>query len=123
MNQRVGMDRGGEIVLQAAGEVKRVFGRHVFDALEQFGIAVPADFNAAEQIGFRACHLEQALRFEDGLAAENIGVRLETDLGAAPVVDLAEVFELAFRLAALEHHFVKLLAARDLDFETRTTAR
>ena len=35
MHQRVGVDRGGEIILQAAGEVKAVLGRHVLDALQQ----------------------------------------------------------------------------------------
>ena len=119
MHQRVGVDRGGEIVLQAAGEVEAVLGRHVVDALEQRRLAAPADFDAAEQIGLRARHLEQALRLEGGLGAENLGVGLEADLGAAAVVDLAEVFELALGVAALERHAVELLAARDLDLEPR----
>ena len=119
MHQRVGVNRGGEIILQAAGEVKLVLGRHVFDALEQRRVAAPADFDAAEQIGLRARHLEQALRLEGGLGAENVGVRLEADGRAAAVVDLAEVFELALGMAALEHHPIELLAARDLDLEPR----
>ena len=119
MHQRVGMDRGGEIILETTGEVKRRFRRNIVDALEQFRRAVPADFDAAEQIGLRARHLEQALRFERGLGAENFGVRLEADGGAAAVVDLAEVLELALGMAALERHLVELLAARDLDLEQR----
>ena len=51
MHQGVGMDRRAEIILQAAGKVETVLGRHIVDALEQFGIAAPADFDAAEQIG------------------------------------------------------------------------
>ena len=119
MHQGVGVDRGGEIILQAAGKVKAVLGRHVLDALEQRRVAAPANFDAAEQIGLRARHLEQPLRLEGGLGAENLAVRLEADLGAAAVVDLAEVFELALGMTALERHAVELLAARDLDLEPR----
>ena len=79
-------------------------------------------FDAAEQIGFRARHLEQALRLEGGLGAENVGVGLEADAGAAAVVDLAEIFELALGMAALETHPVELLAARDLDLESEERA-
>ena len=118
MHQRVGVDGGGEIILQAAGKVESVLGGHVLDALQQLRIAAPADFDAAEQIGFRARHLEQALRLEGGLGAEDIAVRLEADAGAAAVVDLAEVFELALGMAALETHPVEFLAARDFDLET-----
>ena len=92
---------------------------HVLEPLQQFGIAAPADFDAAEQIGLGARHLEQALRLEGGLGAEDLGVRLEADSGAAAVVDLAEVFELALGMAALERHAIELLAARDLDLEPR----
>src|SRR6185312_3290955 len=119
MHQRVGMDGGREVILQAAGEVEGVFRRHIFDALEQLRCAAPADFDAAEQIRLGARHLEQALRLEGGLRAENLRIRLEADPGAAAVVDLAEVLELAFGMAALECHAVELLAARDLDLEPR----
>ncbi len=76
-------------------------------------------FDAAEQIGLRARHLEQPLRLEGGLGAENLGVGLEADAGAAAVVDLAEVLELALGMTALERHLVEFLAARDLDLEER----
>src|ERR1700722_15981026 len=99
--------------------MKAVLGGHVLDALEQFRRAVPANLDAAEQIGLRARHLEQPLRLEDGLGAENLAVRLEADLGAAAVVDLAKIFELALGMTALERHAVELLAARDLDFQPR----
>ncbi len=65
-------------------------------------IAVPADLDAAEQIRLRARHLEQALRLERRLGAEDVGVGLEADAGAAAVADLAEVLELALGMAALE---------------------
>ena len=34
MHQRVGVDRGGQIILQAAGEVEGRFRRNILDALE-----------------------------------------------------------------------------------------
>ena len=119
MHQRVRVDRGCEIILQAAGEMEFVLGGHILDALEQLGRAAPADFDAAEQIGLRARHLEQALRLEGRLRTENIGIGLEADFGAAAVVDLAEVFELALGMAALEIHPIELLAAGDFDLEPR----
>src|SRR4051794_26800239 len=113
------MDGRAEIVLQAPGKVKAVLGRDILEAPQQFGIAAPADFDAAEQIGLRPRHLEQALRLERGFAAENLGVRLEADFGAAAVVDLPEVLELALGMAALERHAIEFLASRDLDLEPR----
>jgi hypothetical protein len=90
--------------------------------LQQRGIAAPADFDAAEQIGLGARHLEQPLRLERGLGAENLGVGLEADGGAAPVVDFAEVFELALGMAALERASCRAFGARDLDLEPRDRA-
>src|SRR6185437_16063819 len=119
MHQRVGVNRGAEIILQAAGKMEFVFGRHVLDALEQLRSAAPADFDAAEQIGLRARHLEQALRLERRLRPENIGIGLEADFGAAAVVDLAEILELALGVATLEIHPIELLAAGNFDFEPR----
>src|SRR5260370_4721932 len=119
MHQRVGVNSGAEIILQAACEVEAVFGRNVFDALEQRRVAAPADLDAAEQIGLGTGHLEQALRLERGLGAENLRVGPEADFSAAAVVDLAEVFELALGMAALERPAIELLAAGDLGLETR----
>src|SRR5262249_4112426 len=119
MHQRVGMDGSGEIILQTSGEVEAVFGRHVLDALEQLRRALPADLDAAEQVRLRARHLEQALRLEGRLRTENFGIRLEADAGAATVIDLAEVLELALGMAALKAHTIELLAARDFDLEAR----
>ena len=47
--------------------------------------------------------------------AENLRVGAEADFGAAPVRRLAGILQFGFRLAALECHPVKLLAARDFD--------
>jgi len=61
----------------------------------------------------RRCGLKTAL------APKNLAVRLEADPRAAAVVDLAEVFQLALGMAALERHAIELLTARDLDLEPR----
>src|SRR5947209_17447631 len=119
MHQRVGMDRGRQIVLQAAREMEAVFGGNVFDSLQKLRRATPADLDTAEKIGLGARHLEQALRLEGRLGAEDVGIRLEADARAAAIVDLAEVFELALGMAALEGHAIELLAARDFDLEPR----
>ncbi len=55
---------GGEIILQAAGEVQRALRPDASIALEQLLRAGPADFDAAEQIGLGARHAEQARRIE-----------------------------------------------------------
>ena len=119
MHQGVGMNGGGEIVLQSTGEVKGVLGRHIVKTLQQFRIAAPADLDAAEQVGLGAGHLEQPLRLEGGLGAENLSVGPKADPGAAAVVDLAEVLELALGVAALESHAIEFLAAGDFDLEPR----
>ena len=91
--------------------------RHVLDAAQKLLGAGPADLDAAEQIGLRARHLEDALRLEVRLGAEDVRIGPEPHLGAAPVGNAAELFQLAFRLAALEHHAVERLLARDLHLQ------
>ncbi len=86
-------------------------------AADERGIALPADLDAAEEVGLGARHLEQAGRLEGAALAEDLLVRLEADQRPAPVHDGAELLQLALRLAALELHGVKLLAARDLDVQ------
>ena len=117
MHQRRAGERLRQIVLEAVGEMERRFLRHVVDAVQQLLGAGPADFDAAEQIGLRARHLEHALGLEMRLGSENLGIGPEANLGAAAVGRLAGVLQFALRLAALEHHPIKLLAARDFDFE------
>ena len=110
MHQRLPGDRAGEKILEAVGKVERVVLRHALDACEQVLVAMPADFDAAEQIGLGARHLEQAQRIELRLGAENLRVGLEAHLGAAPVGRAAELFELVLRLAALVNLPVELAA-------------
>ena len=69
-------------------------------SLGELGVARPADFDAAEQIGLGARHLEQALRRELGLVAEDLRVGMEARGGAAAVLHLADLLHLAGRFAA-----------------------
>ena len=114
IDQRRVLERLGQIILQPFLEMERGLLRHV-GAFDQLLGAGPADLDAAEQIGLRARHLEHALGLELRLGSENLRIGMEAHRGAAPVRRLAGVLQLALRLAALEHHPVELLAARDLD--------
>ena len=115
MNQRGAVDRGREILPEPIGEMERAVLRHTVDAAQEFLGAGPADFHTAEQIGLGARHLEHALRFEVRLLAEDLRIRAKAHLGAAPVGNASELFQLALGFAALEHHAVERLLARDLD--------
>ena len=92
--------------------------RHILDAFEQGLVAMPANFDAAIEIGFRPRHLEDALGFECGLGTKNVRVGLEAHARATPVRRAASFLQFAFRLAALERHSIELLLARDLDFHS-----
>ena len=98
MDQRRVLQRLGEIVLQPFLEMERGLLRHVVPCREQFLGAGPADFDAAEQIGLRARHLEHALGLEMRLGAENLRVGVEAHLGAAAVRRLAGFCSLPFGL-------------------------
>ena len=114
MDQRRAVDGGLEIVLKPLLEVEGRFLRHIV-AVQKLRIALPADLDAAEEISLGARHLEDAQRIERRLGAENFRVRLEADLGAAAVVDLAEFLQAALRFAAHESLCVELAATGDLD--------
>ena len=88
-----------QAVAQAAGEVQHRLGRDVVLVLQQRGVALPADFHAAEQIGLRPAQPVQPCRAELQ-RAEDLRVRLEADAGAAAVVHRAGIDQLAGRLAA-----------------------
>src|SRR5579871_821799 len=114
MDQRLAIDAGGEIFLQALGKMEGCFLRYVLDAVQKLGRARPSDLDPPEQIGLGARHLEQALRIELRLA-KNLRVGLEAHLGAAAVRDFAELLQPRFRLAARIDLPIELAAARDLD--------
>ena len=116
VHERRAFEIDREIVFQSGREVERLALGNI-RSLEQFGIAMPADFDAAEQIRLRPRHAEDAFRLERRVLAENLRVGMEAHLGAAPVRRAADLLQLALRLAALERHFVQRLVARDLDLE------
>ena len=109
---RLALDAGFQIFLEAAREVEHGFRRRV--VLDQLGRARPADLDAAEQVGLRAGHAEQALGLKGSAFAEDLLIGKEAHLGAAAVLDGAEVLELALGCATAEAHGIQLLAARDL---------
>ena len=113
------LDVAGQIVAQAAGEAEHRLGRDGGILLQQRRVALPADFDAAEEIGLRARHAEQARRLEVRARAEDLRVGLEAHPRAAPVVDAAHVLELRDRQAALEALQIELLAARHFHVEPR----
>ena len=109
------VDGGLQIFLEAAREMERRLVRRVVGD-QRLG-AGPADLDAAEQVSLRAGHAEQPLRLEGRALAEDLLVRPEAHAGAAPVLDGAQVLELALRLSARKRHGVELLAARHFHLE------
>ena len=84
---------------------------------KQLWVTRPAHFNAAEEIGFRAGHAEEADRAPAQLVAEDLRVRLEADGGAAPVGCGADLGELAHRGAAREFLAIHSAVAGDFDLD------
>src|SRR5262249_23482434 len=76
---------GTEIVAQACGEMERGLLRYILDAAQKLLGARPPDLDAAKQVSLRARHLEDALRLEMRLRAEDLRVGAEAHPGAAPV--------------------------------------
>src|SRR5215471_3856968 len=85
MNERRAHEIGCKVIFQPFGEMERGLLGNVLDAFEQCLVAVPANFDAAIEVGFRPRHLEDAFRLECGLGTKNIGVRLEAHARAAPI--------------------------------------
>src|SRR5262245_14586271 len=112
VHQRCAGQIGRQIVLQSVCEMEaRLFG-NVLDAFVQRLVAVPADLDAAEKVGLRSRHLENAIGFECGLWSENFRIGLEAYSCATPIGCAAGLFQFAFRFSALESHSIELLLAR-----------
>src|SRR5262245_16160321 len=94
-------ERSAQEVEQSPGEFEDVFGRELPFRLQKRRIAFPANFHAAEEIGFRTRHSVQGARREMR-AAENLGVGLEAYDRAAAVRRLTQILELARSMTALE---------------------
>ena len=67
-----------EEIAEPAGEMQPGFLRRAVGA-RQAGVAPPADFDAAKEIGFRARHAVERRRAEADLGAENLRVGMEAD--------------------------------------------
>ena len=117
VNEGVALDFAAEIFAQAVFEVEGFLLRNVVDALQQRLVARPADLDAAEQIGLRLGHGEDALRLELGALAEDFRVGLQLHARAAPLHALLHQLDVGLRHAALVDLAVEIAAARDLDFE------
>ncbi len=115
-DQLLAVDLAGEIVLETGREAVHGLRRDVLDALQQGRGAAPADLDAAEQVGLRARHLEQAARIEPVLA-EDLGIGMEAHLRAAPVLHPPDRLDRPLRVAAGEGLAVEGLVAGDLDLE------
>src|SRR5690606_25407500 len=107
----------GEIILQAAGEMEDGLFRDFATSRDEARVAAPADFDAAEEVGLGTGHAEDAAGIEAGMVAEYLRIGVESDLGAAAIVDVAEFLEAALRHAAGETLPVELAIARNLDLE------
>jgi hypothetical protein len=107
-------ERGFEVILETAGKVEhRLFRR--LAALDQRRVAGPADFHPAEQVGLGAGHAVEPARIKPGAWHRKCPVGMKADLGAAAVVDFAELFEAALRNATGEPLPVELPVACDFD--------
>ena len=105
-----------QAVAQATREMQYCLGRRVRIAAQKSGRAGPADLDAAEQIGFRPAQFVQDARAELQ-RMENLRIRLETDRGAAPVMNGPGVLQFRRRLAARETLLVQGFLARHFDFQ------
>src|SRR4029453_9405781 len=65
---RLAIDRGFQVLLQAAGEVESGLGRGIVAA--KLRRARPADLDAAEEVGLGTRHAQEAGRLEGGALAE-----------------------------------------------------
>ena len=112
------LEGGGQEVGEAAGEAQNgAFRRRLALAGEEGGCAAPANLDAAEKVRLGARHAVQTLWAEQGAGAEDLGVGMEGDLGAAPVAHRALGLQGAGRLAARVGLGPQLAVARHLDVE------
>ena len=115
-NELLARDLGGKIILEPVGILEHRLGGHAVAG--ELGRTVPANLDTAEKIGFRARHAQQPRgRKRRAMGAENLRIRLEAHLRAAPVMHLADSLERRHRMAALEDLAIQHLPARHLDLE------
>src|SRR5262249_758927 len=95
------VDGRGQILLEPAWKVEDGPGRRL--VRDEGGVKAPADLHSAEEVGLGPRHAEETRRLEGGAAlAKDLLVRLEANLGAAPILHRPEFLELSGRDPALE---------------------
>src|SRR2546430_8705459 len=109
-DELLGRDILEQAILEPAGKAEHRFGQYAFICFDPFRRAVPADFDAAKEIGFCFGHLEEARRFKAGALAENFLVGLETHRRAAAVLHFFPLFKWHLGMAALKNLPIKNLA-------------
>ena len=100
----------GQVIGEAPGKVEHRLHRRVAIGDGRF----PADFDARKEIGLGPRHFQKAMGFE-GERAENLGVRVKGNSGAAAVRGGTHLAHGALRDAAAEFLHIKLAVQRDLD--------
>ena len=111
---RHGADVVGQAVAQAAGEVQNSLGGDVGAGFQQRRVALPADLDATEQVRLGSAQPVKPRRAERQ-RAEDRGVGLEPDGGAAAVVHRPGVDQFRRGLAPGVALFPQHAVARDLD--------
>src|SRR5690606_3540856 len=96
----IAVERRFKKILQPAGEVEDGLFRRLVLLLQKAWVAVPANFNTAEQIGLGAGHTVNSRRIEFRMCAKDLGVGLEADAGAAPVMNFAKLLDRSESLAS-----------------------
>ncbi len=89
-----------EIVAEPAREMECVLLGRLLGSDEKFAIDLPADFDTAEKIGLGPGHGIEPRRLECRAGAEDIGIGMKCDQGAAPVLGGAELCKFSLWLAA-----------------------
>jgi hypothetical protein len=102
-----------EVIAEAAGELEHGFGRRLIR--DQRGIALPADLDAGEQIGFGARELVEPRGLEQHLA-EDFHVGRERHRSAAPVGRGADLLDRPEGQALAEALAVEQPIACDFDY-------
>ncbi len=115
-HRRPVVEGGGEVVGEAPGEVQHRRLRHLVAGADQRRVAAPADLDAAEEIRLRAGETVEGPGAQPG-AAEDVGIGMEADGGAAAVVDRALPLQAPQRAAAAVLLDPELAVAGDLDGE------
>ena len=97
-----------------------VLGRDALVGRQAIRLAFPANAHATKEVSFGARHAIKRGRTESRLGAEDLGVGMERDSGAATVARAARGLELRCRLATHVLLRPDLFVARHLDLETVT---